>query len=166
MRFFTRGWVNGELSDEESDRARDAYWARVEEITPRLPRELVRMVREVHLHDGLIEQVVWNPREKKLLLALVATDAQGECISVNLSYGGAMLGDSRIDAIRRAALSRETELLYDEVDIDEDGVLSHRILFEPCEEVTIDFREFSMQVSPRADRRVRLSPAFLEVVAD
>jgi hypothetical protein len=166
VRYFTRGWASGELSDQESNSARDAYWAHVAEITPRLPPEMVRMIRDVRLHDAIIEQVVWNPDGKKLELALVATSAQDECIGVKLSYGGAMLGAKRVDALRRAALSRETELPYDEVDIDDEGVLSHRLLFHPCEEVSIDFRDFATVVSPRAHRWVRLLPAFVQVEGD
>jgi hypothetical protein len=163
MRFFTRGWVSGELSEEEYDRALAAYWARVDEITPRLPPEMVRMVREFQLHDAIIEQVVWDPEHKVLDLALVASTAQEECVLLKLSYGGAMLGDDPVEALRRAALSRETMLLYDEVDIDQEGDLAHRLLFHPCEEITIAFRDFAMQALPRADRRVKLGPAFLQL---
>lgn len=93
----------------------------------------------------------------------VAATAQGEGVLLKLSYGGAMLGVSRVESLRRAALSRETMLLYDEVDIDEEGILAHRLLFHPCEEVTIDFRDFALQASPRADLRVKLGPAFLQL---
>ena len=72
-----------------------------------------------------------------------------------------MLGASRVNSLRRAALSRETELLWSEVDVDADGVLSHRLLFSPCEEVTIDFRELDLVTSPRDDSRVHLSGAFV-----
>jgi hypothetical protein len=37
----------------------------------------------------------------------------------------------------------------------------HRILFWPRDELTIEFRELRMEVTPRADRRVDLGPAYL-----
>lgn len=162
VRYFTRGWVAGELTGDECEHAKAAYWARVAEITPRLPPDLARMVGEIRLHDGIIEQVVWNSHLNRLQLSLVGENTREECVAVQLTYGGAMLGSDRLASLKRAALSRETELLYDEVDLGIDGVLSHRLLFTPSEEVTIDFRDFGMQVSPRADRRVHLWPAFTD----
>ena len=42
-------------------------------------------------------------------------------------------------------------MLYDEVDINDDGLLVHRLLFWPREEVTIDFRELELAVEARED---------------
>lgn len=161
MRYFTRGWASGELSDDESDEANEAYRARVAEITPRLPPAMVRLAHEISVHDGIIEQVIWNSHLNRLQLTLVCTDAHQNYIQTHLTYSGAMLGPSRIESLQRAALSRETELLYDEVDIDDDSVFSHRLLFDPCEEVTIEFKELELVVSPRADQRVHLGRAFI-----
>jgi hypothetical protein len=162
VRYFTRGWASGELSDAEYESASASYWTRVAEITPRLPRDMARMLRTIRLHDAIIEQAIWSSGRKLLQLSLVAVNARKQCVAVQLMYRGAMLGNGRIAALRRAALSRETELLYDEVDVDDEGVLSHRLLFAPCEEVSIEFRQFEMKVSRRPDLRVRLRPAFIE----
>lgn len=161
MRYFTRGWVEGELTDAECEHANAAYWARIAEIMPRLPPDLVRLVREIRLHDGIIELVSWTAHLNRLQLTLVGENTCEECVAVQLTYGGAMLSRDRLASLKRAALNRETELLYDEVDL-ADGILSHRLLFTPSEEVTIDFRAFEMQVSSRTDRRVHLRPAFTE----
>ena len=58
MRYFTRGWVNGELRDDAFEQVVDAYRARIAEITPRLPAPMIRLAHELDLHDGLIERVV------------------------------------------------------------------------------------------------------------
>jgi hypothetical protein len=77
-----------------------------------------------------------------------------------------MLGEQRLDVLRNAARDRETEILYSEVDVDEQGVLAHRLLFWPRDELTIDFEALTLEVQPRADDLVRLGPFFLEVLAD
>jgi len=76
-----------------------------------------------------------------------------------------MLGRDRVSSLRRAALDRETEVLHQEVDIDDD-VLVHRLLFAPREEVTLDLRELELKVAARQDRRVYLGGAFVEHAAD
>ena len=63
-------------------------------------------------------------------------------------------------------MSRETELLYDEVDVGEDGTLVHRILFWPSEEVTIEFASLTVRTWPVPDRRVLLRGGFFEFRPD
>jgi hypothetical protein len=121
---------------------------RLAKISPRLPPAMLRLAREVRLHDGLLESVRWSSKKKLLKLDLVCGQLERGYSLVELTYGGALLGEQRFNALKRAALSRETELLYDEVDISEDGLLCHRIL---C-----------MSSSPRPDRRVELLGAFCE----
>jgi len=123
---------------------------------------MLRLAREVSLHDGLLESVRWSSKKKLLKLDLVCGQLERGYSLVELTYGGALLGEQRSNALKRAALSRETERLYDEVDISEDGLLCHRILFWPNEEVTLDFSELEMSSSPRPDRRVELLGAFCE----
>ncbi len=155
MRFLSRGWVNGDLTEDETEAALTAYWRRVGEIEHCLPEPMIRLARQVNLHDGLIDSVRWNPSAQRLELELVAY-AEAGYQSVTLTYHGAMLGDDRIRAIREASRDRATVILYDEVDLDErDGiVLVHRILFRPRDEVTIDFTDLTLTVQPRDDNRV------------
>jgi hypothetical protein len=124
MIYFTRGWANGEWSDVRSEEVGNAYEKRLAEILPSLPTALVRLAREISLHDGVIAQVEWRPAEKVLGLSLVCGDLQNGYALVEIIYGGALLGEQRIEALRRAACARDVELLYDEVDIQPDGLLA------------------------------------------
>jgi hypothetical protein len=162
MRFLSRGWADGDLSEQECDRARAEYAARLDEIWERLPSSMRKLAREVSLHDAVIERVVWTPASKELLIVLVAGTRERGYQGVSLTYRGALLGPRRVESLRRAAMDRETEVLYDEVDIDDGGLLVHRILFWPREEVTVDFQELELAVEARADRRAPLGGAFIE----
>jgi hypothetical protein len=167
MRYFTRGWAEGELSDEDSERARSEYARRLDEIEPSLSPAMRTLARQVHLHDAIIDEVAWNPGAKELRLTLV-TDALQGYEAVTLTYVGAMLGYRRVETLRAVARDREIAILYDEVDVDlEDGetTLIHRLIFWPEYELTIDFRELRLERSPRDDRRVELSGTF-QIVED
>ena len=72
VRFFTRGWHSGELSDEESQQTVRDYHAHLEAISARLPDPVVALEREVDLHDAVIERVEWEPANARLVLRLVA----------------------------------------------------------------------------------------------
>lgn len=162
MRYFTRGWANGELDDAEGGRVVEAYQRRLEAIMPRLPAPARVLAREVSLHDAIIESVRWHPAAKELTLTLATVDPSGYH-TVALTYRGALLGVERVRTLREVARDRETEVLYSEVDIDDDGLLAHRMLFWPRDELTIDFGELGLEVTSRDDRRVSLGGAFVEV---
>jgi uncharacterized protein DUF4085 len=141
------------------------YHAHLEAISARLPDPVVALAREVNLHDAVIERVEWEPANAQLVLRLV-TRAGGSNQAVTITYSGAMLGEHRLDTLRNAARDRKTEILYSEVDVDEEGVLAHRLLFWPRDELTIEFGALTLDVQPRADDLVRLGPFFLEALAD
>lgn len=161
MRYFTRGWANGELTDDEVEKVREAYEKRLAEIASRLPSAVTRLEQGVSLHDALIESVRWTPSVAELRLTLVAGDLEVGYHAIQLTYRGAVLGNHRIESLRNVAHNREACVLYDEVDIADDGTLAHRLLFWPNEEVAIDFRELQYACTPRNDRRVTRGSAFM-----
>jgi hypothetical protein len=165
VRFFTRGWHSGELSDEESEETVRDYEAHLEAISARLPDPVLVLAREVNLHDAVIERVEWEPAAARLVLRLVTRPDEGN-EAVTLVYSDVMLGEQRLEVLRAVARDRKTEILYSEVDVDGEGVLAHRLLFWPRDELTIEFGTMNLEVQPRADDRVRLVPFFLEVLAD
>ena len=166
MRFFTRGWVSGELPDEEWERTERDYIAYLEAISARLPDQMLALAREVNLHDAWIECVEWEPAKAQLVLRLVTRPGSGTNEAVTITYFGAMLGEQRLEVLRNVARDRKTEILYSEVDVDEDGVLAHRLLFWPRDELTIDFEALTLEVQPRADDHVPLGGFFVELLAD
>jgi hypothetical protein len=164
VRFFTRGWASGELPDDEYEETVRAYSAHLKTISAVLPDQVVVLAREVNLHDAVIERAEWAPAENRLALRLVTGPASVKgSQSLSLTYSGAMLGERPLETLRAAARDRATEILYSEVDCDEQGVLMHRLLFWPRDELTIAFRSLSLEVHDRDDDRVHLGPFFLDV---
>ena len=79
---------------------------------------------------------------------------------VALTYSGALLGEQRLCTLRDVARDRETAILESEVDCDDDGGFSHRLLFWPRDELTIDFAGLSLEIADHEDRRVNLGGGF------
>jgi hypothetical protein len=167
MRYFTRGWTQGELGEEASEDVWRAYSDRLSMIASSLPAPALQLAREIDLHDAEIERVEWSETTRNLTLALVAPGGT-EDRSVVIKYTGAMLGSGpvdtrwRMEVLRAVARDRETQILYDEVDCQEDGVLSHRLLFWPRDELTIDCTSLSVDVSIRPNSAFYLGGYFVE----
>jgi len=173
MRYLTRGWYVGELSDDETEAAKLAYWARIAAIEDRLPEPMVRLARHVDLHDGVIERVTWDPAEKHLMLDVVTSTPKlpETTQTVRAAFGGALMGKQRIDTLRHVARDREACILYWEIDVDDretslDAPLTLRLLFWPRDEVSIDFAELTLDIQDRIDGRVQIKPYFVEVFQD
>ena len=163
MHYFTRELANGELrgGDDEEDALRAAYDARLSEVETSLPPDLLRFTKQYNLHDGLIESVCWCPQRRELALSLVFGNLQLGYHAAKLRYGRALLGPGRIETLRRVAESRETEILFDEVDRVGAGLFAHRFLFAPSEQLTLEFETFTVEVEARSDKRVNLLHPFL-----
>jgi hypothetical protein len=167
MRFFTRGWTQGDLTDEECKDVVRAYAAHVATLAPTLPESLRALASDVDLHDAAIERVDWDPAQRRLRIQIVTGSVRtGSPQSVVVTYIGTQLGERPIRTLQDVARDRETEILYHEVDRELDGGFVHRILFWPRDELNIWFDELILEVSDRSDGRVRLKPYFYEVIAE
>lgn len=162
MKWFTRGWQAGEFSEAETERIRHSYWEHIRSISARLEPAVAKLACEINLHDAIIEQVHVYAHEQRLVLSLVAGDQQGGYREVVLEYFGVEIGARYLDMLRQRCRDRETEILYDEIDIDQDGKYVHGLLFWPEGEVSIWFKHLKLASGARADRRTLLSGAFVE----
>jgi hypothetical protein len=166
MKYFTRGFVNAELDDDEVTAVRRAYAERLEIISPQLTEPL-QLLAKLSLHDAIIESTTWEPAIKCLNMSLVAPCSNGYQ-GVRIKYNGALLGHQRIRALRSAARDRDTQILASEVDVDygDEGIFSHRLLFWPREELTINFSDVEVELTGREDERVFLIGYFREIHHD
>ena len=130
--------------------------------SPRFSPAVAQLANEIELHDAIIEIARWSPQSRTLTLLLVCGDLQRGYSAVEIRYSGVELGKRSVDVLRSRAKDRESQVLYDEVDFDEEGQLVHRLLFRPEGEISIWFRELTIHSSHRADRRVQMVPFFIE----
>jgi hypothetical protein len=162
MRYFTRGWVNGEYSEEDFEAADLQYQARLAATRSTMSAAVVALT-ETNLHDGVIEHIVWDERIRRLSLFLVIGDLQRGYAGLSLTYERAMLGEERLQTLRELGVDRRAELLCDEVDVNGDGTFQHRMIFWPTHELTVDFVSLALEIDERSDRRVEPGGAFSEV---
>jgi hypothetical protein len=152
MKFFTRAWAVGELSDAAFNETIAEYERHLDGLAPRLPATIRCLARELNLHDGLIRRAVYDRSGRELRLELRCGDNQMGYFDLDLMYFGAILDQADITALQGAARDSETEVWYDEVDLAGDGAFLHRVLFHPSRECEIMFRALGLRLLPRADR--------------
>ena len=158
MKYFTRQWHSGELSDRAVEAAVTAYRAHIRSIASRLSPSLRFLEREISLHDGLIEKARVSSRSLTLWLRI--GDRQRGYSSICLAYAGVRRTDCLHPSLRQLAIS-EDEVVSDEIDVSSQG-FTHRLFFSNDVEVTVAFETLVVRLSPRKTRRLSI-PAHLRV---
>lgn len=137
MRWFDRQGLQREA-------ARADYWRHVEELRPQLPEAVRRLALDINLHDAKIAQ--WETNEGVLRAGFKWGDLQVGYWLSTLTYEAAQV---RLAAGEAHWLDDpEIEVLYDEVDVGDDGRFEHRLLFWPRGEIAIRFRSLALETEP------------------
>jgi hypothetical protein len=164
MKFFTREWANGDLPDERFADVRAKYWQHINSLLPNLPESVTQLAKQINLHDSLVRRVVLNRGTRNLALELRCGDLQTGYFDLDLIYSGVVLETLDFTTLVKRARDRQTELLYHEVDLNEDGNYAHRILFWPEGEISIIFSALQINQVKRLNRSIPyIEDPYLEI---
>ena len=141
MKFFTREWCKGGLSDEEYEARIVDYKNQLEKIAPKLPYQLGDLVRRHSLHDGVVRQTRFGKDGNSLSVKLVAGNLQAGYEELVLSYER-LVGVAGDPTLTQASKAKR-EIIEDEVDLLPDCVFEHRLLFDDMSVLVVQFKEFS-----------------------
>ncbi|HYO79410.1 MAG TPA: hypothetical protein VE010_23290 [Thermoanaerobaculia bacterium] len=150
MRFLTPEWRDGELTDEQYERAVADYEKTLQSVRAALPAEMQQFLESSSLHDALVRKASLD-RDRTFRLALRSGDLQSGYMDVDLEYRQVeeLRGLPSVEAVLDDA---NAEIIAHEVDVLPDGSLEHRFLFAPEGEIRIHFRAFGFTVAPVASR--------------
>lgn len=143
MKWFTREWQNGELSESEYDAVWPAYLDHIAELRPSLPEGLRRLVEgggSLSLHDGWFIDVLGELESPNtVLLHIRSADRAGgrlvenvwidPMLHVRIRYHEAKLIHPEWDDLRAGRGSGV--ILYGELDRCEGNRFAHRMLLWP-----------------------------------
>lgn len=139
MKWFTREWASGDLSDEEWDARALLYEAHLARIQPQLVNGAARLSDGVNLHDGKIHAFELRADGVLRFRALIG-DLEAGYEFVELDYREAEIRlDPGVNLKALRLLDPRTEILQDEVDIASDGRFAHRVLLWPEGEYEVLF---------------------------
>lgn len=150
LKFFTAEWHAGRFPDAEADRVLIDYESHIGALRPSLPRDALRLIHEISLHDGLMRRV--ERRSDVFEMVVRAGDQQGGYFDARVLYDGAEIAPPD-EAFLASVVGRpEVELLYDEFDSGATGSWIHRILFRPYREVSVQFKALELRVTAASGR--------------
>jgi len=145
MKFFTREWVDGDMSDEDADAVVPAYRRHLEIIE--LP-EPMRDLAALNPHDARVLRVDHDPAANTLALRLRCGDLQAGYFDALLSFSGMTLRPADVAALARPGV----EILYDEVDRTVADGFEYRLLLHPTGEVAVRFHDVAVMRVLVSDR--------------
>jgi hypothetical protein len=147
VRWFTREWASGRLSDDEWERRNRDYESYLASIRPELRNGSYSLVSDVNLHDAQLQSWSSDPDGSFRLVVLIG-DLQAGYETVILSYEKSRtdpdahtLTDLELDSAR-------TAIWYDEIDVRPGGRYVHSILFHPAGELDIEFSGLVVERTP------------------
>lgn len=145
MKWFTRAWQTGELSDVEWESVNADYEGHVTRLRPSLPSGL-RLLAEgggnLSLHDAWFIDVRWKVGAPGVLFCDVASwDMQKgtlvgnvwtyPALHVRIGYRNAEMLTPSCEEARKLARRTDVEILYGEIERVEGDRLEHRMLLWP-----------------------------------
>ena len=143
MKYFTIAWWMGETDDESHDPV-TIYRERVASIKSMIPDSLTMYIEEISLHDSKIKEIDVNIPERRIRISTTTWDKGGSEILNILQYDGVERYASCADYKKGLPGPHGYgDWGYDEIDIDKNGLLSHRILFSSGITIDITFKIFS-----------------------
>jgi hypothetical protein len=148
MKFFTRAWINGELTDEQSATLPNAYWRYL--ATLGLPPPIVALSK-LNPHDGFVLAVDYQSERSQFTLRLRCGDLQRGYSDVTLAFSDAIVDVATLDTLRCAIRPARVEVLYGEIDRSGDYFV-YRLLLYPDDEASIQFRQVDITEQSVTDR--------------
>jgi hypothetical protein len=124
MKFLTKEYILGRLSDAESE----ARWAAAQrhrnEILPALPDDARRLLEEVPFHDAQVENLIVDEPRSEVLLRLLGFSMQDGPAHYRIAivFGGAYVVEVTAGDAQRIVCLPRAEIVETEIDLVSEGV--------------------------------------------
>lgn len=160
MKYFTSKWWS-ETCLEEGDDTFERYRAYINSVRSKLPPEVLRLVEGVSLHDARVRSLALDAKAALLVLKLDGFDysplSEGKRptnLQIALRYEG--LSAFSVTG-KHGTWFKESDLGYLEIEVLGRGKFEHRMLFDSGDEITIRFRNLTVETSPKQKPALKAS---------
>ena len=145
MQYFTPEWA-WDMPDEEVDAVRESYWRHIASLSLSAdPHQLAN----ANLHDGLVLDFICAD---SLFLRLRGGDLQRGYSDIEIAYVNPSISREDLETLRTVVGRPDIELLYDEVDVEEQRLV-HRMLLSSTAEVEVRCQDVRVSENPVCSRK-------------
>lgn len=142
MKWFTRQWLDGELSDAEAKGRQRAYTAYLDTISDRLPAAALDLARPRHPHasisDALVDRIVVDERARRVMIRLLNGELPAGYGKLDIEFEDAELVEPGVERLRQLLAAARTEFVRCEIElIGDGGRLELRFLLWPNGEIAV-----------------------------
>ncbi len=162
MKYFTREWCSGGLSDEENDRIWEDYKKYIKDIYWKLPFVLKILTNDISLHDGIIKKTYFYVKEGVLEFSGIFGDLQIGYFGLNIKYFDVYKMDTAF--LKSLFYKEKAEILYDEIEILPDNKYSHKLIFTNGKEMEIIFNDIELKITNEIPANYKKESSILEVL--
>jgi len=135
-----------------------SYHEHLHRITDRLSPALLRLARDISLHDSLFVTVTVAEQRGEVEMQLRCGDNETGYYDLVVAYRGVRLLDPPAERLVALLQSQNPEILYDEIDVLRSGY-EHRFLLYPYSELVLQFGGIELQQTRVESRSVGIKEA-------
>lgn len=147
MKYFTRQWCWGDLSDKKVKEISEKYDHYISCIYSKLVFPLKLLAKNINLHDGMIEKLTISPSKENLTLYGVFGDLEIGYFNLKIEYE--KIKDFDLDATFCTFINKKMEVTRDELEVVEKNkgvIFVHRFLFSNKSEFQIKFCDCNLKI--------------------
>ena len=148
MKFFTRAWHSGEMTDVRAEQVREEYQQHLAVLN--LPASIASLARN-NVHDAHVLNVRQNPDHTTISLCLRCGDLQRGYSDITIVFKAATVDGDSFNTLQTASQSASVEVLYDEIDR-AGGGFEYRLLLYPDGEANLKFKDVEIVERPVGHR--------------
>lgn len=144
MKFFKKEYFLDEIEDSLLDKAFTEYDEYIEKNFSKFPVVLKILSKHIFLHDGILKQVVYEKNKGLLIFEYICGDLQFGYFGLKISYE--LIKKFKSSFLIELFNDKEMQILYDEIEILNQDIFEHRVLYENGSETTITFKKASITI--------------------
>jgi hypothetical protein len=143
MKYFTKKWCSYKLSEEELAQAEKLYEQYINKIFDKLLPSIKVLTKSLSLHDGIIRNVIFNEKNKFLVLSGIFGDLEFGYYSLEIKYIHSFIDK---ELLTQVFFNKEVEIIRDEIEMLSDNQFSHSIIFSSKDDIKISFSNLEIKI--------------------
>lgn len=159
MKYFTRQWCWGELSDAQIEKTSQRYDAYINGVYLKLPPPLKLLATSIHLHDGIIKKFTLSSSKKDLILSGIFGDLDIGYFKLKIKYKD--IRNFNSEDTSELFMQKKMEIIRDEIGIEKSGIFVHRLIFSNQSEFQINFCECGLEIANATGKDYTKTPCSL-----